>query len=210
MTIAIKICGMLDADNIEAVAALRPDYIGFIFYKESKRYVGKDFLLSSNFPSKIKKVGVFVNESMERIKEIIATYQLDFVQLHGGEAVSDCAKLRQEGVGVIKAFSIDSSFDFNTTMPYESVVDYFLFDSKGKLYGGNGVSFDWSLLRNYHQRVPFFLSGGLDEENLQGVENLTSMNLHGLDFNSGVEIAPGQKDIDKVRAVQLITAKLKK
>jgi phosphoribosylanthranilate isomerase len=198
-SIALKICG--NRDNIMAVASLNPDYMGFIFYEPSPRYVGVVFKMPPEFPNSIKKVGVFVNEEVEVIKRMSNDFKLDFVQLHGSESVEDCKSLKQFGVGVIKVFSIDPTFDFNVTLPYEGVVDYFLFDTKGKFFGGNAVQFDWSLLANYHQRVPFFLGGGLTLGNISGVKNLSKMNLHAIDVNSGVEDSAGNKNIANVEAV---------
>ena len=197
--IALKICG--NRDNILEVASLSPDYTGFIFYEPSPRYVGVGFKMPPDLPKSIKKVGVFVNEEVEVVKKIVAKFKLDFVQLHGSESVEDCQTLKQFGVGVIKVFSIDPTFDFHATLPYEGSVDYFLFDTKGTLYGGNAVPFDWNLLANYHQRVPFFLGGGLTLENISGIKNLPKMNLYAVDVNSGVEDSPGFKNIARVEAV---------
>ncbi len=198
-TIALKVCG--NRDNITEVASLNPDYMGFIFYEPSPRYVGVGFKMPSDLPKSIKKVGVFVNEEVEFIKKIVSDLKLNFVQLHGSEAVEDCQTIKKFGVGVIKVFSVDATFDFNTTVPYEEVVDYFLFDTKGKFYGGNAIPFDWNLLANYHQRVPFFLGGGLTLENISGIKNLSKMNLHAIDVNSGVEDEPGNKNIARVETV---------
>ena len=192
---------MRDTENIKQVAALFPDYLGFIFYEQSPRYVGKSFSIPTNLPASISKVGVFVNEKSETIQLLVKRYQLDFVQLHGQELPADCERLKQFGVKIIKAFSVDSNFDFNSTMPYESMVDYFLFDTKGKKYGGNAVAFDWSLLNQYHQRIPFFLSGGLNPENIKTITTLSTMNLHALDINSGVEISPGIKDVVMIQSI---------
>jgi len=182
------------------VASLNPDYMGFIFYEPSPRHVGVDFKMPV-LPKSIKKVGVFVNEEVEVIKKLVAKFKLDFVQLHGHESVEDCRVLKEFGVGVIKVFSIDATFDFNATMPYEGAADYFLFDTKGKFYGGNAIPFDWSLLSSYHQRVPFFLGGGLTLENISGIKRLSTMNLHAIDVNSGVEDSAGNKNIARIEAV---------
>jgi phosphoribosylanthranilate isomerase len=197
-SIALKVCG--NRDNIVEVASLNPDYMGFIFYEPSPRHVGVDFKMPV-LPKSIKKVGVFVNEEVEVIKKLVAKFKLDFVQLHGSEPVEDCQTLKRFGVGVIKVFSIDTTFDFKTTIPYEHVVDYFLFDTKGKFYGGNAIPFDWNLLVNFHQRVPFFLGGGLTQENISGIRNLSTMNLHAIDVNSGVEDSPGLKSIVKIESI---------
>jgi phosphoribosylanthranilate isomerase len=196
--IALKVCG--NRDNIAEVASLNPDYMGFIFYEPSPRHVGVDFKMPV-LPKSIKKVGVFVNEEVEVIKKLVAKFKLDFVQLHGHESVEDCRVLKELGVGVIKVFSIDTIFDFDTTMLYEGAADYFLFDTKGKFYGGNAIPFDWNLLVNFHQRVPFFLGGGLTQENISGIRNLSTMNLHAIDVNSGVEDSAGKKNIGRIEAV---------
>jgi len=198
-SIALKICG--NRDNITEVASLNPDYMGFIFYEPSPRYVGVGFNMPTELPKSVKKVGVFVNEEVEVIKRIATDLKLDFVQLHGSEPVADCQTLKRFGVGVIKVFSIDTTFDFDTTMLYEGAADFFLFDTKGKFYGGNAIPFDWNLLANYHQRVPFFLGGGLSLENIFVVKNLSTMNLHAIDVNSGVENSPGNKNIARIEAV---------
>ena len=206
-SISFKVCGMRDLNNIQTVAALQPNFMGFIFYKNSPRYVGEDFQLPPNFPSTIKRVGVFVNENIEVIKSLIKKHKLDYVQLHGEESVTDCSELRNSGVGVIKLFSIDKDFDFETTISYESVVNYFLFDTKGKFYGGNAVAFDWNLLSRYNQKIPFFLSGGLTESNILMIKKFSGYNLVALDVNSGVEDSPGYKNVQKVDSIyRLLTS----
>jgi phosphoribosylanthranilate isomerase len=205
----LKICGMKDPKNIMDVTTLSPDYMGFIFYPRSPRFVGENFLPPKDFPGSIKKVGVFVNETTERIKEFVSAAKLDYVQLHGGESAAQCAELRSEGIRVIKVFSVDDNFDFNQTRGYESSTDYFLFDTKGKYYGGNSTAFDWNVLQRYNQKVPFFLSGGLTPENVHLIGALKTMNIHALDINSGVEISPAVKSIEKIKKVYAILNKLK-
>lgn len=193
---------MRDAENIQQVGALRPDYMGFIFYPKSPRFVGDYFELPQSFPENIVKVGVFVNESVDVMKNKAARLSLDFVQLHGDESVEQCAAVKASGVGVFKVFSVDDHFDFKKTEPYESVVDYFLFDTKGKYYGGNAKKFDWRQLRNYNQKIPFFLSGGISPDDMADLVQLKDMNLYALDVNSGVEVSPGTKDISKINKLQ--------
>ncbi|MFM9841124.1 MAG: phosphoribosylanthranilate isomerase [Cyclobacteriaceae bacterium] len=200
--ISLKICGMRDSKNILEVVSLHPEYMGFIFYEKSPRYVGSDFSIPTGFPKTIKRVGVFVNEQVEIVKAVSMKHQLDYVQLHGHESVAECNELKQAGIGVIKVFSMDAHFDFKTTIPFENCVDYFLFDTKGKFYGGNAATFDWSLLKSYNQRIPFFLSGGLSAENISSITQLDQMNLHAIDVNSGVEISVGMKSVDKIKRVQ--------
>lgn len=198
----LKVCGMRNAKNIADVGALKPDYMGFIFYRPSPRYVGEDFSLPENFPSTIRKVGVFVNEAPDSILSKVRNLQLDFVQLHGNEPAGLCEVLKQQDMKIIKVFSIGDVFDFKVTKPYESVVDYFLFDTKGKNYGGNAQVFKWEILKQYDQQVPFFLSGGLTVENIAGVKRLRGMNLHGLDVNSGVELEPGLKSPELISGLK--------
>lgn len=198
----IKICGMRDPENILQVAELRPDYMGFIFYPKSKRFVGDDFKIPDQFAKNIKRVGVFVNEATDTIRELVARHKLDFVQLHGNESVEQCEELKANKVGVIKVFSMDQQFDFAKLNPYKKVVDFFLFDTKSEGFGGSGKTFDWTLLNNYDQEVPFFLSGGLSSKNIQDIKLLKGMNLHALDINSGVEITPGVKDIEKIKLLK--------
>lgn len=200
MNVKLKICGMRDPANIAEVSALRPDYMGFIFYDKSPRYTGENFVLPQ-LPISIKKVGVFVNETNERILTIVKKYNLDFVQLHGDESAEQCANLSDK-VSVIKAFSIDEDFAFESINPFKESVTYFLFDTKGKYYGGNSKTFNWKLLEKYDQQIPFFLSGGISVNNIEGVKSFANLNIHALDVNSGVEIDPGLKDIDRIKELK--------
>ena len=197
--ISIKICGMRDHGNIMAVASYDPQYLGFIMYTKSPRFVGNEFTIPLTLPSTIKRVGVFVNEFVDVIVEKTKTLHFDFVQLHGDESVDVCAELKDAGINVIKVFSMEDNFDFSTTKPYKNVATYFLFDTKGKLYGGNAKVFNWSILNRYDQEIPFFLSGGLSPDMAHNLGGVLKMNLHALDFNSGVEISPGLKDLKKVQ-----------
>jgi phosphoribosylanthranilate isomerase len=199
--ISIKICGMREAENILKVASLGPQYLGFIFYPKSPRFVGHNFKLPDELDLSIKRVGVFVNEGSKTILEKQESMGLDFAQLHGGESPSQCAELKAAGLGVIKVFSIDDDFDFNDTKKYMDAADFFLFDTKGKYYGGNAVPFNWKVLERYDQTIPFFLSGGLSANNSATLGDILEMNLHALDLNSGVEISPGLKDIEKIRTI---------
>jgi phosphoribosylanthranilate isomerase len=204
MSVRLKVCGMRDHGNVLAVAKLCPDYMGFIFYEGSPRFVGDDFLIPNEFLHGIKRVGVFVDEEVEQMLSISKKYRLDFIQLHGDESVSVCKRLNESDLGVIKVFRVDNQFDFKETYEYRDVVDFFLFDTKGKNYGGNAVRFNWNILHNYDQEVPFFLSGGITPENVSEISALSGLNLHAIDVNSGVETAPGLKSIDKVKGITTI------
>lgn len=201
MKLKLKICGMRDHKNIQEVANLLPDYMGFIFYEKSKRFVGTDFSIPIDFLKQIKRVGVFVKERTDKILNLVKKHQLDYVQLHSGESVLQCRELNKNGIKVIKVFSVDENFDFDETKAFSPFADFFLFDTKSESYGGTGKSFDWSLVNNYDQHVPFFLSGGLSANNIQQVNEIKNINLYGLDFNSGVEVTPGLKDSNKVESI---------
>lgn len=199
--INIKICGMRDAGDIMQAASFGPDYMGFIFYPLSPRFVGDNFKIPLNLSISIRRVGVFVNEATDIILQKSRQLGMDYIQLHGDESTSQAAQLRDAGLKVIKVFSVDDTFDFHSTKPYIPVVDYFLFDTKGRHYGGNAKTFNWEILKHYDQEIPFFLSGGLSPDNIQEIHELKGMNLHAVDVNSGVEEAPGKKSIEKLQSL---------
>lgn len=206
----IKVCGMKFRDNLQEIAKLQPDYFGFIFYEKSSRYMAEMLLPKDLRNITAKKTGVFVNHSFTEIENAINHFQLDAVQLHGQETPGLCERLKEQKIEVIKVFSVDDSFDFSLTEKFKKCADYFLFDTKGRQSGGNGFSFNWRLLENYHQEVPFFLSGGIGTENIEEAIELQNMNLYGIDINSRVEISPGVKDLQKVQQIilKLKTAKI--
>lgn len=186
--------------NISDVGALQPDFMGFIFYPKSKRFVGENFPLKSlaKLPEKVQKVAVFVNESPETVVEVAKQYAFDFVQLHGTESVETCAVIKEKGIKIIKAFSVDNFFNFEDTTAFESVCDYFLFDTKTDTYGGSGRAFDWQILEQYTLSKPFFLSGGLSFESLGAIQKLNFPMLQGLDFNSKLEDTNYKKITEEV------------
>ena len=189
----IKVCGMKYPENISAVAALQPDYMGFIFYPQSPRFAAELDIVEAS----ALKTGVFVDENEGKVKKLVGKYQLDAIQLHGSETPQYC-KLFKGKVTVIKAFGVDENFDFEKLNDYEGCVDYFLFDTKTGKHGGSGQTFDWYLLNKYKLNVPFFLSGGLSLENMEEVKAIDHPQFYGVDLNSRFEIAPGLKDIDKL------------
>ena len=203
MKLKLKICGMCNPENIAEVAELQPDYMGFIFYEKSPRYVGEQFVMPA-IKSTIQKVGIFVNQDNSYILSKVEKCKLDFVQLHGTETAEQCKLLADKGLKIIKAFSIDESFDFKAIRSYTEYVNYVLFDTKGKHFGGNAKVFDWQLLQQYDQQIPFFLSGGISSENVVGIARIKSMNLHALDVNSGVEVSPGIKNISKINELKRV------
>ena len=221
----LKVCGMKYVENIQQVADLQPDYLGFIFYEKSKRnFEG----IIPEFSNSIKKTGVFVNEYIEIVISLVEEYRLDAIQLHGDETVAYIKELKcqlessrelkieenkqikkkknqhyisKNEVEVIKVFGIKDEFNFNILKPYLDIVDFFLFDTKGKERGGNGTKFDWSVLEKYPFEKPFFLSGGIGLEDVEEVQKIMKSNLpiYALDINSKFESKPGVKKIEELK-----------
>ena len=194
----LKVCGMRELENISALSELDPNYIGFIFWSESSRFVDKK---TPPLDKKIIKTGVFVDATFDYILNKIKDHQLDAVQLHGQESCSYCKVIKDYGLKVIKSFSIKNTFDFNTLEDYENSCDYYLFDTKGKLPGGNGFTFNWKILNEYPSQKPFFLSGGIGVDNLNEIKKLvkTKLPIHAIDVNSKFETAPGNKNIELLK-----------
>jgi phosphoribosylanthranilate isomerase len=191
----IKVCGMRDPDNIRRLVELQPDYIGFILFPGSKRYLGKNYRLTTEIPNSIKRVGIFVNALIPEIFEWVSRLELDFVQLHGIEPPEYCMEMNNLNIKVIKTFGIDADFDFSILKDYIPYCDYFLFDTKSILHGGSGEQFDWSILKNIKLDKPIFLSGGIGPDDVQLIRQLHQVNIHAVDINSRFETGPGLKDI---------------
>jgi phosphoribosylanthranilate isomerase len=201
MKYKLKVCGMRDAENIREVAALKPDYMGFIFYEKSKRFVGesldKNLLASLNG---IEKVGVFVNHSLDFVLSASRKYGFMTVQLHGDESPEFCEELDTlASISTIKAFRIGENFDFRLLEDYKKICPYFLFDTQTETFGGSGKKFNWKLLGNYDNKVPFFLSGGISLETAGEINKLEGLNIHAIDINSRFETEPGVKDVEKIK-----------
>ncbi|MDG1403577.1 phosphoribosylanthranilate isomerase [Polaribacter sp.] len=233
----LKVCGMKFVENIEQVAALQPDYLGFIFYEKSKRnFEG----IIPELPKSIQKTGVFVNEYSEIVISLVEEYQLDAIQLHGDESSEYVKELQNqlaerralfieenkhqkkkknkhfisnEGVKIIKVFGIKDEFNFDALKSYLEFVDFFLFDTKGKERGGNGIQFDWAVLEKYPFEKPFFLSGGIGLKDIPEVQKMINSDLpiYALDVNSKFEIEPGVKKIEELKEFKnnVISSKLK-
>ena len=196
----LKVCGMKFIENIEQVSGLYPDYMGFIFYQKSKRnFEG----VIPKLPKSIKKTGVFVNEYLEIVISLVEEYQLEAIQLHGDETVTYIKQLKTHlpSIEIIKVFGIKDEFNFDVLTPFLPLVDYFLFDTKGKERGGNGVQFDWSVLEAYPYEKPFFLSGGIGLKDVLAIQKIINSNvpIYALDINSKFEIEPGLKNINEVK-----------
>ena len=192
----LKICGLKYPENIQAVAALKPDFMGFIFYPKSPRYAEPlDVKYLESLPPAIKKIGVFVNEDLENILTTAYKYKLDGLQLHGTELVDMCRELKKLGYLVIKAFPIAESYNFKVTKAYEGVCDYFLFDTKTDSYGGSGVKFNWQILKDYKGETPFLLSGGIAVDDAEAILKIEHPKFVGIDLNSKFEEKPGMKNV---------------
>ena len=196
----LKICGNNQVENMQGVAHLAPDYMGFIFYEPSPRNLTLPTL--PPFSSDIEKVGVFVESDIDFIKRNTLNYGLDILQLHGKESPLFCEQLARMGLPIWKVFSVGETFDFAQIKDYEPFVDAFLFDTKGQQKGGNGVPFDWRILVDYPSKKPFVLSGGIGLENINEIQHLlkTNVPLMAVDVNSRFEIQPGFKDIKRLEA----------
>ena len=213
----LKVCGM--KHNTAEVAALQPDYLGFIFYQGSPRnFNGEEIPTFAG----IKKVGVFVNAPIDFVIEKVTKFNLDVVQLHGEESPHYCASLKGEiyieiaryrdaqpnqgsygitDVEMWKVFSVKDTFNFEVLKPYENSVEAFLFDTKGKEKGGNGYTFNWNVLKDYPSQKPFVLSGGIGLEEISAVKEIlaTSLPIMAIDVNSKFETAPGVKNSEDLK-----------
>ena len=193
----VKVCGMSDAVNIRLAEQLNIDWMGFIFYPPSPRYVERrpDYL-----PQRQRRVGVFVNADEAFILSRISLFGLQLLQLHGHETPRQCRSLREAtGLSVIKAFSVKSAADVALTRHYEGAADYFLFDTPTPGVGGSGRSFDHQLLDNYTGNTPFLLSGGLGPDSMSHILALRHPRMAGIDLNSRFETAPGIKSIHRLQ-----------
>ena len=218
----LKVCGMKYQDNIQQVAKLQPDYLGFIFYEKSSRFFDEVIQIPAfaGMTKGIKKVGVFVDESLDEVLFKIKKYDLDAVQLHSNESPEYCKKLKalchsvsktfgidgkshRQTIEIIKVFSIGNDFNFKTLKSYEDIVDYYLFDTKGKLPGGNGYTFNWEVLKDYLSTKPYFLSGGIGLPEIESLQSFLgkdeSKYCYAIDVNSKFEIKPGLKHIELLK-----------
>ncbi|MEP1096943.1 MAG: phosphoribosylanthranilate isomerase [Cyclobacteriaceae bacterium] len=198
----LKVCGMKNAENIKQLVKQQPDFMGFIFYAKSPRFVSEpDEDLFSRIPISIKKVGVFVNESLETILRLREKLGLDYVQLHGDEDLSFSKSLKKNGVGIIKVFRLLDSLPYSLPK-YSGFSDYFLFDTSTPEYGGSGRHFDWSILKSYNLETPFLLSGGITEGDIEEIKSMRLEKLVGIDVNSKFEVSPGMKNINMLRQLK--------
>lgn len=192
----IKICGMRNSENIQEIAALKPDFLGFIFYEKSLRNVTKSL---PKIQKNIQKVGVFVSENFDFIFQKIKKYDLQIAQLHANHSPELCQKIQKLNVKIWKVFSLEDAFDFENTKKFEGFCEAFLFDTKGKKKGGNGTQFHWEILKNYKGKTPFFLSGGIGLKDISKIKKINHPKMIGLDVNSKFEKAPALKNTTKLQ-----------
>ena len=194
----LKVCGMKFSDNISEIESLKPDFMGFIFYKKSKRFFNESKLILND---KINRVGVFVNQEINEVIDNIKKYKLDYVQLHGEEDVRYCLSIKSI-CKVIKVFKIDDTFNFDKVKKFENVSDYYLFDTKTNLHGGSGKKFNWEILKNYNSKKYFFLSGGISENDIEEIKKIRKIYpIIGIDINSKFELPNLKKDRDKIKSL---------
>ncbi|HET8809848.1 MAG TPA: phosphoribosylanthranilate isomerase [Flavobacteriaceae bacterium] len=191
----IKVCGLNSASNMAEIDGLRPDFVGMIFHAASPRFVGETI-----FPKTMaKKVGVFVDCPVHFMLQQAIKYEFSYFQLHGNEPLSTVKKLQEKGFQIIKMFRVSEKMDYNNLKKFEPYCDYFLFDTKGKNPGGNGLKFNWNLLEDYPLKTPFFLSGGIGPEDVELIKNFQNPALSGVDLNSRFEISPGLKNKEQLK-----------
>lgn len=204
MTVAVKICGLNTPEAVAAAATA--DYAGFVFFPRSPRHVGPEQAgaLAAALPTSARRVAVTVDADDTLIAAIMGALRPDLIQLHGRETPQRARDLAARfGVGTIKAFAIADPGDLDATVAYADAVDWFLFDAKpparaGALPGGNAASFDWRMLAGRTMPRPWFLSGGLDADNVRAA--MTASGARAVDVSSGVEASPGRKDPARVAA----------
>lgn len=186
-------------ENITQIVALKPDFLGFIFYPKSPRYAEPlDVETMNSLPRSVLKIGIFVNESLDDILEIVKKYSLHGVQLHGSESEEMCYTFKSAGLLVLKAFSIAEPEDFDLTEEYEGTCDFYVFDTKTPQHGGSGQKFDWSILSAYQGNTRFLLSGGITADDADTIKAIDHPKLWGVDLNSRFEVEPGRKDAEKL------------
>ena len=190
----VKVCGMRDSENIRAIEQTKADLMGFIFHPKSPRFVAS---LPEYMPKKQKRVGVFVNASLEQILAKAQKFSLEYIQLHGDEPPAFCSELKNRGLKVIRAQRIANADDIIRAESY-NMADLMIFDTKTELYGGSGKKFNWQLLENYKGCVPFLLSGGICSDTFEEIKAFFHPQFAGIDLNSGFEISPALKDVGKL------------
>ncbi|RLJ31938.1 phosphoribosylanthranilate isomerase [Chryseobacterium sp. 7] len=214
----LKVCGLTKPDQIQELISMNVDFLGFIFYEKSPRYVLNHLNLKEiSMIDHQGKVGVFVNEEIDKILNIVQQADLNFVQLHGDESNDFITELRQKlnpKVGIIKAIRIGNDttenqnkitqiFDLQQTASNLQPITFYLFDTDSKAFGGTGKQFDWNILNEFHIPIPYFLSGGISEENIGNMKTLKQQPF-ALDINSKFETEPGNKNINRIKEFKIL------
>ena len=210
----LKVCGLTKMDQIQELISLNVDFLGFIFYEKSPRFVLNHLSLEGiSAINHQGKVGVFVNETIEKISEISEKAKLSFIQLHGDEDEKFILQLRQILGNIIKIIKVirigNQSFDElqKTINQQPSTVNYLLFDTDSKAFGGTGKTFDWQILNEIEIPIPYFLSGGISLENIHQLSTINHQPL-ALDINSKFETEPGIKNLEKIKNFTQIVKKI--
>ena len=203
----LKVCGLTKMDQIQELISFNTNFLGFIFYEKSPRFVlnhlSLEEILEINHQG---KVGVFVNETIERIAEISEKAKLNFIQLHGDEDEEFVKKLRlslSKNIKIIKVIRIGNDFEkfkneISKISNLKSQISNLLFDTDSKAFGGTGKTFDWQILNEIEIPKPYFLSGGISLENIHQLSTINHQPL-ALDINSKFETEPGIKNLEKIK-----------
>ena len=209
----LKVCGLTQLEQIDELVAMNTDFLGFIFYEKSPRFILNHLNLKQIGDIEHQgKVGVFVNESLEKIKETAEKAKLNFIQLHGDEDIEFMTELKKNlnpEIGTIKVIRIGNQKSDELQQiinSNSSIVDYFLFDTDSTAFGGTGKIFDWNLLNEIQIPIPYFLSGGISLENIENLKILKQKPF-AIDINSRFEINPGIKDLEKIKILKIISNK---
>jgi len=204
MSILIKTCGLSNPETVEAAIEAGATHIGLNFYRPSPRYVTPQVAssLADHAADRAVRVGVFVDPELSLLEEVLGETELNAIQLHGSESAALLAQIKDRfGLPVWKVIPVKDAEDIARAAEFEGVADFLLFDAKtpkNALPGGMGISFDWSLLAQYRGGTPWGLAGGLDPDNVAAAIHTTGASL--VDASSGLESAPGIKDVDLIRA----------
>ncbi|HVZ57287.1 MAG TPA: phosphoribosylanthranilate isomerase [Chitinophagaceae bacterium] len=200
----LKVCGMTLPEQVNALDDLGVDLAGFIFYPKSPRYIGHKISPEKmkQIRGRIAKVGVFVNAGYDELMRTVETYRLDMVQLHGDETPKYCEKIA-DYISVIKAFRLSDNDNIDYMIrPYQDVCDLFMFDTMGAGYGGTGKKFSWDVLQPIQVKKPFFLSGGIEPDDVKALREFfrepVARDLFAVDINSRFEIGAGVKNMELV------------
>ncbi len=203
MKIKAKICGLTTKDAVDSAVENGAEFLGFVFFPPSPRNITakKAAELTADIPNNTKKVGVFVDPTDDELECVLKDFKLDYIQCHGSESKEQIYELRVKyGLPIIKAIAVRCSDDVAKGKQYANVADMLLFDAKvpsSPLPGGNGLAFDWTLLKNRNFEVPWFLSGGINIQNVTKAMAISGAKM--IDISSSLESEPGVKDPELIK-----------